>query len=385
MGGKKMDSQKKERLLLKLVTAAAVFIWYLLQFGGAVGPAFGEEAVERKPPRINASSAVLIEAGTGRVLYNKNMDKKRAPASLTKMMTGILAVEMGKDIEIVNVSSFGASNKAGQDIGLRRNDQLTLADLTKAALLVSANDSTVAIGEHIGGSEDYFIYLMNMKAKSIGVYNTNFKNTNGYTEPNHYSTAYDLALIARYGMANANFASIVGLDEAQIKWLNRDREMTLINSNRLQHQHQWITGVKTGTTNAAGKCLAASGERNGRTLIAVVLNSSNRYGEALSLLEYGFSLEKKIFAQGERLGQLKIARGKPEAAGIVALESLTLFLTQEDKERLEIRIICDDESLSRFPVEKHKPIGKAAVFLAGEQLAQVPVGLDARIIRKLWQ
>jgi D-alanyl-D-alanine carboxypeptidase (penicillin-binding protein 5/6) len=280
---------EKEKILFKFMQIFMIGV--LLLLSGTIS-VFAEELIEKKPPRVSASSAVLIEASTGRVLYDKNMHKKRAPASLTKMMTGILAIELGKPAEIVTVSSLGAGNKVGQDIGLRRKDQLTLADLTKAALLVSANDSTVAIGEHIGGSEDYFVHLMNMKAKSLGAYNTNFKNTNGYTEPNHYSTAYDMALIARYGLANPAFAAIVRLNEANIKWLNRDRELTLINSNRLQRQYEWITGVKTGTTNAAGKCLAASGERNGRTLITVVLNSGNRYDEALSLLEYGFSLDK---------------------------------------------------------------------------------------------
>lgn len=257
------------------------------------------QAKEVAPPNIRATTAVLMEANSGRVLFDKKMHVKRAPASLTKMMTSILAVELGKPGEVVSVSPLGAGNKIGQDIGLKRQDQLTLADLTKAALVVSANDAAVVLAEHLGGSEDYFVRLMNMKAKSIGAFNTNFINTNGYTAPNHYSTAYDLALIARYGLNNPVFARIVSLDEAEIKWLNRDKELTLINTNRLLRQYDWITGIKTGTTNAAGQCLVASGEKNGQTLIAVVLNSSNRYGEALSLLEYGFNLEKRIFNQGD--------------------------------------------------------------------------------------
>ncbi|MGF7184190.1 D-alanyl-D-alanine carboxypeptidase (penicillin-binding protein 5/6) [Desulfitispora alkaliphila] len=251
--------------------------------------AASEEIVE---PKLRASAAILIEADSGEVLFEKNSHKKRSPASLTKMMTAILAIELGDLQSVATVSKNGAGNKVGADISLRAGDQLYLRDLVKAALLVSANDSTVVIAEHVAGSEKRFIQLMNVKAKAIGAHNTSFKNTNGYTAPNHYSTAADLAMIARYGLNNYTFATIAKTDETKIRILNKDRELTLIHSNRLQRSYEWINGIKTGTTASAGKCLAAAGEKDGRQLIAVVLNSSDRYGEALKLLEYGFSLEQ---------------------------------------------------------------------------------------------
>ncbi|MDW7674651.1 MAG: D-alanyl-D-alanine carboxypeptidase family protein [Bacillota bacterium] len=347
-------------------------------------PAAAESNTELTPPKLRASAAVLIEADSGRVLQEKNMHTKRPPASLTKMMTGILAIEFGQGNEIVTVSPAGSGNKVGQDIGLKRHDQLLLADLTKAALLVSANDSTLVIGEHIGGSEEFFINMMNMKARSIGAYNTSFKNTNGYTEPNHYSTAYDMALIARYAIQNPIFARIVLTDETNIKWLNKDKELTLINCNRLQRQYQWITGVKTGTTNAAGKCLVASGEREGTTLVAVVLNSSDRYGEALRMLEYGFSLRQKVIKKGEVVDQITIQDDASNNIEIKALEDVFLFIKEEEQASLETIIIYDQERLAKLPIEAGEIVGTLELCLGEDKIAQVPIAVGTRVEAKKW-
>ncbi len=372
-----MDNTISRNSLLKCM-GAAVILGMLI--AGIPSQATANQELEE--PKIRATSAVLIDGASGRVLYDKEKDLKRAPASLTKMMTAILAIEMGLPNEIVTVSSHGAGNKVGSDMGLNRGDQLTLRDLTKAALIVSANDAALVIAEHIGGSEEKFLELMNKKARTIGAMNTSFKNTNGYSEPEHYSTAYDMALIARYALNNVGFAAIVNTSETEISWHNRDRTLTLINSNRLQRQHEWITGVKTGTANTAGKCLAASGEIEGQTLIAVVLNSSNRYGEALSLLEYGFSLQKKVVTKGQRLDKVEIKNGEPDQVGIVALEDVFLNIKEEELQSLEINILYHDEELALLPLMRHHPVGVGEVVLAGEIIAKFSVGVDDYVEKK---
>lgn len=344
----------------------------------------GAATAETNKPSIKASSAILMDAKTGRVLLEKEMHKKRAPASLTKMMTCILAIELGSGDEIVTVSSRGSGNKVGSDIDLRRQDQLTLADLTKAALIVSANDAAIVIGEQIGGSEKHFLDMMNKKAKSMGAVNTNFSNTNGYSDPDHYSTAYDLALIARYSLQNPVFAQIVNTEETEIDWLNKDKKLTLINSNRLQRQYDWITGIKTGTANTAGKCLAVSGEIDDQVLIAIVLNCGDRYGEAQRLLEYGFSLKREVVSVGTVVDQFTLEKAIPDIIQLQALEKVDLLITEEEIKQLEVKIIYDEEKIQQLPLSAGEKIGQGNIYLNEQLLAEFPVGTNQAVKAKKW-
>ncbi|KUK81254.1 MAG: D-alanyl-D-alanine carboxypeptidase, partial [Pelotomaculum thermopropionicum] len=230
-------------------------------------------------PAVTARAAILMDAETGRVLYAKNAEQKRPPASTTKIMTALLALEGGNLQQEVTVSPRAAMvGEASLD--LLTGEKLSLEDLIYGAMLRSGNDACVAIAEHIAGTEANFVLMMNQKARLIGAINTNFKNTNGLPAKNHYTTTRDLALITRYALKNTNFKKIVSTRDRVIGTQNMHY---LNNTNRLLWNYSWVDGVKTGTTNEAGNCLVASATREGRQLISVVFYSDNRWQDSIKL------------------------------------------------------------------------------------------------------
>ena len=244
-------------------------------------------AVELGPFRVSADAAVLMDVATGNVLFNKQANKRRPPASTTKIMTAILGMELGRPDEVVTVSQK-AADVGEATLHLDPGEKITLYELITGALVRSGNDACVAIAEQISGSEEQFVKLMNRKALALGAENTHFENTNGLPRKEHYSTAYDLALMARHGLEIPQFASITRQKETKIHFLKPDVFMDLRNTNKLLWNYPYADGVKTGTTTAAGKCLVASATKEGRQLLVVVLNAPDRFGDAKKLLEWGF-------------------------------------------------------------------------------------------------
>lgn len=238
-------------------------------------------------PPVWASSSILIEAASGAVLFAKDPEQRRAPASTTKMMTAIVALEKGRLDRVIQVSPRAAGTP-GSSLWLRAGDRFTLRELLKGMMLHSGNDGSMAVAEGVAGSVERFVDLMNIKAKEIGALKTNFRNPHGLRAPSHYTTALDLALIARYGLANKNFAELVRQKTGTLRHADGGSEMPLTNTNRLLWYLEGANGVKTGTTNEAGYCLVSSATRDGKQLIAVVLNSADRWGDSARLLEYGF-------------------------------------------------------------------------------------------------
>lgn len=238
-------------------------------------------------PKITAEAAILIDGKTGEILYEKNAFEPRPPASLTKVMTALLAVELGDLKATVSVSE-NAAHTGESRLNLMAGESIDLENLLYGALLKSGNDTCVAIGEYIGGDEKKFVEMMNLKAKLLGCGQTNFVNTNGLPDPSHYSTAYDLSLMARAGLQNPTFKTIVQTQYYTVHWKNK-RQVQIKNTNRLLQFYDGAIGVKTGTTNAAGQCLIAAAQRNDTQLIVVVLKSSNRFLDSTILLDYGFA------------------------------------------------------------------------------------------------
>ncbi|MGI6589006.1 MAG: D-alanyl-D-alanine carboxypeptidase family protein [Peptococcia bacterium] len=242
-------------------------------------------------PSISAPSAVAIDAETGRILYQKNAFQLRAPASTTKILTAIIAIESGHLEDVVTVSKNAAS--VGEaSLHLKACDKLLLRELVFGALIKSGNDACVAIAEYLSPSEEEFVGLMNLKAQLLGAYDTTFYNTNGLPHPYHLTTAYDLALIARYALQNPLFSKIVATKNYTMKWTNPQKATFIKNTNRLLWSFPEVTGVKTGTTIQAGKCLVASAKYGQQQIVAVVLNSDDRYGDAQKLLEYGIKTKE---------------------------------------------------------------------------------------------
>lgn len=237
-------------------------------------------------PYITASSAILIEPNSGKVLYEKNPHKPLYPASTTKIVTAILGLELG-NIEDIVIISKNAANVEEATIYLEENQQVYLGDLIKGALVKSGNDAAYAIGEYIAGNEEIFVMLMNKKSAIIGAINSSFYNTNGLPNEKHLSTAYDLALIGRYAMSNEIFAHYVQIKEDRLDFISGETRY-IKNTNKLLWNYPYANGIKTGTTIAAGQCLIASARRDGKELIAVVLDSKARYNDVIALFEYGF-------------------------------------------------------------------------------------------------
>ncbi|MCD5406444.1 MAG: D-alanyl-D-alanine carboxypeptidase, partial [Desulfotomaculum sp.] len=300
-------------------------------------------------------------------------DKRRSPASLTKIMTGLLAIELGQPNDLVTVSKRAQNIYTGSQIHLKKGEQIRLSALIKAALMYSANDATVAIAEHVGGNHDYFINLMNQKAAKLGAKNTKFVNTNGYSAPNHYSTAYDLALITRYALQNDTFAKLVSTKETTIHWAGGQRQKDIRNTNRLLRNHYpGVDGVKTGTTLRAGRCLIASATRGNRQLIAVVLHSDNRYQDASQLLEYGFNQFTELTAvqKGDIWGKIEVANGIHPSVQLVAAASINIS-APADLGKVDLRVHIPAGITA--PVNRGQQLGYVAVLFNEREVKQVPL------------
>ncbi len=284
--------KKKLRTLICLI-----LIWLL-----AV-PAWGEVV-----PAVTAEAAVVMDMDTGQVLYGKREHERRPPASLTKVMTGYLAVKQKELQQVVTVTETAAET-GESSLNLKAGDQLTFANLLHGALMKSANDACVALAEHMAGSEEAFVQNMNLQACLLGCANTNFKNSNGLPAEDHYSSAYDLAVMTRAAMQNEIFAEIVQKQQHMVRWTD-GRQLLVRNTNRLLREYPGAIGVKTGTTNEAGQCLIAVAEKEGKRIIVVVLKSKNRFLDAVNLLDYGLSSQRKSGILSNRI------QHQPQLSGI---------------------------------------------------------------------
>ncbi len=234
-------------------------------------------------PEIGASAALVMDAETGQVLWEKNAYAPLPPASTQKIVTAVTALDMG-DLAQTCAISAQAAGVGESSIHLRAGEELTLEELLWGALLKSGNDACYAIGENLAGSEPFFVHWLNLKAATLGAWQATLKNTNGLPVEGNVISPYGLALCARYGMNNPTFAKMVSTQTQNIGRGASSR--SLKNTNKLLWQEQDIVGIKTGTTNEAGNCLVTAAQRNGRLLIGVVFHSPDRYGESLKILDY---------------------------------------------------------------------------------------------------
>ena len=242
------------------------------------------------PPEITADAALVMDAKSGKILYEKNGNKREYPASMTKMMTCILALEKGDPYHMVTISANAANVES---TALYGGEWIRLGDLTYQMMLISDNGAATAIAEAIGGNVNHFANMMNEKAKSIGCTGTHFVNANGMPDENHYSTAEDMAKIAQYGLKNKKFRDIVSTQAKQVHYERPGKNLYCENTNELLYTYPGCIGVKTGYTRAAQGCLTAAATRDNKTLIVVVMHSKDfdtRFSEAAALLDYGFSV-----------------------------------------------------------------------------------------------
>lgn len=305
-----------KRIDIKGRTLAVITVVCLVfgMLGGLVeymGPTMRVDEDELKPPQrsvsasvqapsVSAEGAVLVDGSSGRVLYEKNSDKRLYPASTTKIMTALVTLEtldelgLGPDSKVI--IPVEAAGVEGSSLYLRAGEKLSLEELLYGLMLQSGNDSAEAIATCVGGSREAFVEKMNRKAEQLGCSGTHFVNPSGLFDENHYTTAGDLAVIAAEAMKREDFRKIVGTR----RWSSEETDRSFVNKNKTVFNYEGGNGVKIGFTKKSGRTLVASAERDGKELIAVVLRDGNWFNDAYALMDYGFELEATETADGNR-------------------------------------------------------------------------------------
>lgn len=340
---------------------------------------FSFETMAVEELNIKGKSALLMDANTGEIIYEMNKDEGLPPASITKVMTmllGLEAVKSGKislDDEVL--ISNHASSMGGTQVYLEAGEIQVAEELFKAIAIRSANDAAVALGEHIAGSEDLFVAMMNKRAKEVGMENTYFKNASGLPNEEHYVSAYDVALMSR---------ELLKHDIAK-EWMttyiydmkvgkNKDDIQTMVNTNKLIKQYKDVTGIKTGSTNEAGFCLSASAKRGNLELIAVIMGadtSKNRFDEAKRMLDYGFAnYDSLIIGKKEDvLGSVKVEKGKVSKINAILEEDSFILLSKGEESNIDKEIILP-ESIEA-PLEAGEEIGTMIITLNGNEIHRI--------------
>lgn len=354
-----------------LYKITAVFLVIAAVFAYNIGVTNAEPVAELSGKKgVTAKSAILIEASTGRVLYEKNAFERMPMASTTKIMTAILAIENSNLSDTVVVSPK-ASDVGESSIWLAAGEKMTMSDMLFGLMLASGNDAAVAIAEHVAGSVDEFSQMMNAKAKEIGAYNTNFCNPNGLPIDDHYTTAYDLALISAYAMKNDFFKELVKTQYKTIPWEGHEYNRVVKNKNKLLWQYEGGNGIKTGYTKAAGKCLSAAAERDGMQLISIVLSAPDMFNDCVKLLDYGFkNYSSKLIQQaGEYIGDVNVNQGTEDNFQVYTQQDIYYPLTDEEFSKLEKRTYL--EKILDAPVLEGQKVGYVDIWLGTNQIYSV--------------
>ncbi len=358
--------------------AVVLLVLFLLMSAGTVQAS--------AKPAITAKSFVLMEATSGQVLYANNEHERRHQASTTKITTAIVALERGKLTDQVKISKHAAETPESA-IWLEEGEQLTLEQLMYALMLFSANDAASAIAEHIAGSEAKFAELMNSKAQAIGAKDSHYVNPHGLDAPNHYTSAFDLALLARYGLTKVpGFAKLVSTQEKNIPWAGHPYERVLRNRNKLLQDYPGADGVKTGFTDLSGRCLVGSATRQGMQLIAVVLDSPNMFQETASLLDWGFAnfQKKELVSQQKLLGTVPVTKGLATQVTVKSAEDFVVALRPGDLAQVKIELELPKQI--EAPVTKGQKLGIIKISIPGEAIRSIYLVSDQDVARKgKWQ
>lgn len=315
----------------------------------------------------NAKSAIMIEASTGEVLFEKNSHEKLHPASMTKMMSLLLVMEsiennIIKLDDMITVSQ-NASSMGGSQILLETNEQMSVDDLIKGVAIASGNDAVVALAEAIAGTEEQFVKMMNEKAKKLGLQDTNFKNSHGLDDANHYSSAYDMAIIAKELVKHEKILEYSSIYEMYLRE-NTDRKVWLVNTNKLVRFYQGVDGLKTGYTKEAGYCLTATAKRNNMRVISVVMgepDSATRNSDTSSMLDYAFAQYEveKLLSKDSVLDEILIENAKDLYAKIVPISDIVILNKKIDgKKNITYEVKIDNIAA---PIRKGDIVGKLHV------------------------
>lgn len=314
------------------------------------------------PDRIGTSgeSAALIDVKSGRLLYSQQGDKRMRIASLTKIMTAIVAIEQGNLSDMVKVSK-NAYGKEGSSIYLKLGEEMSLHHMLYGLMLRSGNDAATAIAEHIGGSEQGFVYLMNEKARELGMTRSNFMNPHGLDHDDHYSTANDMAKLTAYALHNPVFREIVKTEIKKVPDPSETWDRVWSNKNKMLNIYEGADGVKTGYTKIAKRCLVSSATRNGQQLAVVTLNDPKDWMDHSRLLDWGFNHFQLIPL---------IQKNEPVETGFVAGSTFSYALSEGEAARITKKVEWTAKNSAAFRLGE---AGKLTVYLDGKPIGTVPV------------
>lgn len=316
-------------------------------------------------PGTHARAYSLIDVTSGRILSNSHGDQKLPIASLTKIMTAIVAIEYGKLEDMVKVGPR-AYGKEGSSLYLQLGEEMSLENLLYGLMLRSGNDAATAIAEHVGGSEEGFVHLMNEKVRLLGLHNTHFQNPHGLDAKDHYSSANDLAVITAYALHNPYFKKIVGTPSWKAPNPNNPWDYKWANKNKMLRFYEGADGVKTGFTKIAKRCLVSSATRNGQQLAVVTLNDGDDWSDHRNLLDYGFA----HYSLSE-----VIRKGQAVQDGMVAGAGFSYPLRKGEVQKVERR-------LKLRPIVKEDHFGYRGdihIILDGQEIGRVPVYDEGRV------
>ena len=317
----------------------------------------------------SARSAILMDADSGRVLYEQNADERMLIASITKIMTAVVALEKGKTSDTYTVTAEDMAE--GSSMYLAVGETVTLEELLYGLMLSSGNDAALAVAHCVSGTVEDFVAEMNAKAEDLGMTNTSFANPNGLDHADHYSTARDMAVLTAYALQNAAFARIVSTKSITIG------TRTLTNHNKLLSQYEGCIGVKTGYTKAAGRTLVSAARRDGQTLVAVTLSDGNDWLDHAALLDYGFSAypRKAVLSEGEDVCSVSVKGGTLSEVPLVAGASVWYPLASGE----ELSLCVDAPAAVTAPLPAGTVVGSVTISFHGEAIGQVPLVTGAAL------
>ena len=324
---------------------------------------------------ISAKSAIVMDAQTGRVFYEKNADQQSLIASTTKIMTALVVCEQCNVLDRMRIPKEAVGIE-GSSVYLKEGEVLTVQDLLYGMMLHSGNDAAVALAIYCGGTVEGFAQLMNDKARQLGMDQSHFVNPNGLDAPGHYSTARDMAILASYAMSNPIFAQTVGT-----KTVNIGGGRSLKNHNKLLWQVEGADGVKTGYTKAAGRILVSSAQRDGRRLVAVTINAPNDWLDHKTLLESTFPnySVRTIVCEGQILGTAEVAAGDAGAVSLIAAKEFSYALLPEEQPR----IVLPKPGFVYAPVVRGQSAGTAYVCIGDTTVGEVPLIYGETVEQKI--
>lgn len=336
-------------------------------------------------PEISAEAALVLDWNSGRILYAKEPHLPLPMASTTKIMTALLALEKGSLKDTV-VTSARAAQTGGSSIWLEEGEKKTLEELLYGLMLRSGNDAAAAIAEHISGDEGSFAQLMTRRARELGARDTVFKNPHGLHHPEHYTTAYDLALISAWAMRLEDFRLITATPSIFISWPGHPWDRCLYNQNKLFELFPGAEGIKTGWTTPAGRCFVGAARRGGRRLISVVLNAPQMWEDTVLLLDFGFQNFDNtcLIHRGQHLKSAAVSKGLHEKVGVMAADNFYYPLKENEEDKIICRYLLKEPY--RAPLLKGEKLGELEIYLEDKIIGAIDL-VAGRDIEKInfWQ